>query len=128
MLEQEGLVSAFNLASNPASQSCRLIDFDKATVRPGILPNTFFLTVEGTKPCVNMRVDLIPLVYVTCPDFWGIEVVGCLPDGICLTQTAPYQVTIPLAGITGSAGIEVIGANKQEKIKVSGGCQSAAES
>ena len=113
----------FDLAANPAPQSCRLINFAKAEVHPGIIPNTWFLTVSGTKPCLNMKVDLVPLVYVQCPDFWGIEVVGCLPEGICLTATAPYSVTIPLAGITGSSGIEVIGANKTKKIKVKGGCE-----
>ena len=117
----------FDLASNPAPQSCRLIDFEKVDVRPGIIPNTFFLTVAGTKPCTNMRVELIPLVYVRCPEYWGIEVVGCLPNGICLTATEPYNVTIPLAGITGSRGIEVIGANKRQRCDVSHGCQPPEE-
>lgn len=113
---------AYDLAAQPAATACRLIDFDKAHVHPGIVPGTWFLVVEGIKPCYNMTVQLMPLVYVRCPEYWGIEVIGCLPDGICLTATAPYSVTIALAGITGSDGVEVIGANKQEKIKVSGGC------
>ncbi len=117
-------MTSFNLAGNPAAESCRLIDFEKVEVRPGIIPETWFLTVIGTKACSNMRVELIPLVYVKCPEYWGIEVVGCLPQGICLTAVAPYEVTIPLAGITGSEGIEVIGANKREELVVSGGCSS----
>ncbi len=116
-------MSDFNLASNPAPKSCRLIDFENAEVRPGVIPDTWFLTVSGTKPCTNMQVQLIPLVYVRCPEYWGIEVVGCLPNGICLTATAPYSVDIPLAGITGSEGIEVFGANKQQKFDVKGGCK-----
>ena len=116
-------MSEFNLAANPASQSCRLIDFEKAEVHPGIIPDTWFLVIQGTKPCINMKVELIPLVYVTCPEYWGIEVVGCLPDGVCLTAIGPYDVTIPLAGVTGSCGIEVIGASKREKYDVSGGCK-----
>lgn len=116
-------MTKFNFTSQPTTQSCRLIDFEKARVDPGIIPETFFLTVRGTKPCLNMEVRLILLVYIRCPDFWGIEVTGCLPGGICLPALGSYEVTIPLAGAIGSEGIEVTGAKKQEKIKVSGGCK-----
>lgn len=116
-------MAEFNLAANPAAQSCRLIDFKEAKVFPGFFPNTWFLVVSGEKPCINMDVSLVSLVYVKCPDYWGIEVVGCLPHGICLPTTGKYQVTIPLAAITGSKGIEVIGARGRKKIKVTGGCK-----
>lgn len=116
-------MATFNLAANPASSSCRLIDFDEAKVFPGFLPDTWFLTVRGKKPCRNMEVSLVPLIYVRCPEFWGIEVVGCLPQGICLPALGDYDVTISLSGVTGSAGIEVIGANRSEQFKVTGGCK-----
>jgi hypothetical protein len=121
-------MAEFNLAANPAAQSCRLIDFKEAKVFPGFLPETWFLVVSGEKPCINMEVSLMPLVYVKCPDYWGIEVVGCLPYGICLPAIGEYSVTIPLAGITGSYGIEVIGASGSEKIKVTGGCKPVTAS
>jgi hypothetical protein len=101
--------------SLPQPSSCRLIDFETSTVRPGIVPGTFFLTVTGQKPCLNMRVELIPLVYIAQPDYWSIEVVGCLPGGICLTAMAPYTVSIPLHGITGKKGIEVVGATRRQR-------------
>lgn len=110
------------LSGYPASQSVRLVQFESASVQPGIIPNTFFLTVHGTKRCSNMRVELIPLIYTKCPEWWGIEVVGCLPSGTCLPATAPFSVTIPLAGITGSKGVEILGANKKQQEKVAGGC------
>lgn len=113
--------------SQPASQSYRLIDFEEVDVRPGIVPETYFLTVSGTAPCYNMEVSLSPLVYIRCPEYWGIEVVGHLPTGICLTAEKPYSVTIPLTGITGSEGIEVIGASKREERRVEGGCESRRE-
>jgi hypothetical protein len=34
----------------------------------------------------------------------------------------PFTVVIPLAGVTGSKGIEVLGANRNETFEVSGGC------
>ena len=103
----------------PAPQSCRLIDFDVAEVRPGFVSNTWILIVRGEAPCANMRVELMPLVYVRRPEYWEIEVVGCLLGSFCLTQTKPYTEALPLDGILGTYGIEVVGANKREKIKVS---------
>ena len=101
----------------PASASVRLIDFNEARVVSGIVPRSYFLIVSGIKPYLNMTVELSPLVYIRRPEYWGIEVVGSLP-GVGLPATAPYTVSIPLDGILGTKGIEVIGANKREKIKV----------
>lgn len=114
----------FDMTAQPTSQSCRLIDFEKAEVVPGIVNGTFFLIVTGTKPCCNMQVTLSPLVYIQCPEYWEIEVTACLPGGICLPAIAPFNEAILLSGITGSVGIEVVGANKKQQIKVSGGCQA----
>jgi hypothetical protein len=102
----------------PSPHACRVIDFESATVVPSIVPGTYILIVKGIKPCINMEVRLIPLVYVTQPDYWGIEVVGCVPNGICLPTIAPYTVSIPLAGITGKKGVEVIGASKRKQLPV----------
>lgn len=102
----------------PAAESCRLIDFDDVEIL--ILesfPPQFVLVVTGTKPYLNMTVDLVPLVYIRQPEYWGIEVVGCL-RGIGLPALAPYTVSIPLNGITGTEGIEVIGATRSEKIEI----------
>jgi hypothetical protein len=75
------------------------------------------LTVTGTKPFLNMEVDLVPLVFVRQPEYWGIEVVGCL-RGIGLPAVAPYTVSMPLGGFVGTEGIEVIRATRSEKIEV----------
>lgn len=116
-------MAEYDLSKQPAAQSSRLINFDKAEVRPGFVPNTWILIVSGEAPCLNMDVSLVPLIYIRCPEYWGIEVVGTLPQGFCLTAVKPYTVSLPLTGVTGSKGIEVIGANKSEKFEVSGGCQ-----
>lgn len=102
----------------PASESVRLIPFDEARVVPGFISQTWILIVSGTKPCINMEVRLIPRIYIDRPEYWGIEVTGILPGGICLTATAPYSISLPLDGVLGTKGIEVIGANKQEQIDV----------
>jgi hypothetical protein len=102
----------------PKPSSCRLIDFEEAEVRPGIVSGTYILIVRGTKPYLNMEVSLIPLVYIRQPEYWGIEVIGCLPGGIGLPATEPYIAVLPLNGTIGTQGIEVIGATRSEKISV----------
>jgi hypothetical protein len=103
--------------ARPPTRACRLLDFDKVEVRPGFVPRTFILIVSGTKPYANMSVDLRPLTYVRQPEYWGIEVVGCLP-GFGLPVVAPYTASLPLDGVTGRRGIEVIGATRSEKLDV----------
>src|SRR5688572_1017806 len=90
----------------PTSTSVRLINFTRAEVRPGFLPNTWILIVSGTKPYANMTVRLSPLIYVRQPEFWEIEVIGSLP-GIGLPMIAPYTVALQLDSIIGTKGIEV---------------------
>ena len=104
-------------SSLPKAESCRLIDFDRCEVRPGFLPGSYILIVEGMKPYANMQVDLVPLIYIQQPKYWGIEVVGCL-RGIGLPVLTPYTVSIPLDGILGTKGIEVIGATTRKKHSV----------
>ncbi len=111
--------------SAPTSETHRRINYNSATVVPGGAPGTYFLHVTGEAPCLNMEVRLVPLIYIRCPEYWVIEVIGYLPGGVCLTATRQYTVCIPLAGVTGSTGIEVVGASKNERIQVSGGNCSA---
>jgi hypothetical protein len=112
---QESQLKEFE--SLPHSSSCRLIDFDKAIIVPGFVPKTFFLIVTGTKPWVTMKVELNPLIYITQPEYWGIEVVGC-QSGIGLPQTAPYHVVLDISHLLGTKGIEVIGASSKKQIPV----------
>ena len=104
-----------------SASSYKLIAFDDAQVVPGIVNDTYFLVVSGEAPCLNMEVALVPLIYIDCPDYWGIEVTGTVKGGICLTAMKPYHVTIPLAGVTGRKGIEVMGGNRTQQIDVLGG-------
>jgi hypothetical protein len=102
----------------PTPQSCRVIDFDSAqVVTLESLPPQHVLVVTGQKP-LNMEVSLSPLVYISRPEYWGIEVVGCVP-GLGLPAVAPYAVRLDLDGTIGSCGIEVIGASRSEKIGIS---------
>lgn len=118
-------MSSREFAALPPIESCRLISFDRAYVK--LVRRLPILVVEGEAPCLNTEVSLSPRIYIDCPDYWGIEVVGCLRGGICLPATKPYTVALPLPGIIGYQGIEVIGARGSEKIEVEGGCERSAE-
>ena len=102
----------------PTLQSCRVIDFDSARVvtRPADPPR-HVLVVRGDKPFFDMAVSLSPLVYVRQPEYWGIEVVGCLSE-LGLPVVTPYVVTLELTGTIGTRGIEVIGASRSERIDI----------
>ena len=106
------------LHGRPASQSCGLLDFDKAEVRPGIVNGTWILVVRGDAPCANMRIELVPLIYIQRPDYWEIEVVGCVAGPVCLPQTKLFTEALPLDGVLGTAGIEVVGASRRQQIRV----------
>lgn len=106
------------LQALPTPQSCRIIDFESAqVVTLRTRPPRRVLTVSGQKPYFNMTVSLSPLVYIQQPEYWGIEVVGCLPE-VGLPAVAPYVVSLDLSGIIGTRGIEVIGASRSERIDV----------
>ncbi|HEX6377197.1 MAG TPA: hypothetical protein VFZ91_15905 [Allosphingosinicella sp.] len=111
-----------------AAQSVRRIPFDSAKVVTGIVNGTYILIVSGETACVNMKVRLSPLIYVRCPEYWGIEVIGELDGCHCIIGIVPtpYTVSIQLTGITGSEGVEVLGANQSKRFEVAGGCRSTA--
>ncbi len=100
-----------------AVESCKLINFDNAYVEYRTFTGVPLLIVEGTKPYLNMKVWLQPRMYIEQPDYWGIEVVGCL-NGIGLPTVAPYSETLSLSEFTGKKGIEVIGADRCQTIDI----------
>ena len=59
-------------------ETCKIIDFSETEMCPGTVNDTYLLFVSGTKLYRNMDVKLIPRVHFTRPEYWGIEVVGCL--------------------------------------------------
>lgn len=106
------------LEQMPPSDSHRLVPIQSYSLHPGIVNGTWILVVEGTAACANMTVTLEPAVYIRQPEYWRIEAVGTVPGGFCLPATRPYAATLPLAGATGSKGIELVGQGYSERIEV----------
>ena len=86
----------------------------RVDIRPGFIPNTYILIVNGTKPWSTMTVTLQALIYIQQPDYWGIEVIAC-QNGIGLPMQAPYTATLDISQTRGKKGIEVIGATRSER-------------
>ena len=102
----------------PKPGSLRLIDFERTEiVTLESFPPQFVLEVSGTKPYANLDVDLMPFVYVQQPLYWEIEVVGTR-QGLTVPVPAPYRVSIPLDGISGTRGVEVVGATRRQRFDV----------
>jgi len=94
----------------------RLIDFERVDViSPMIYPPQPRLVVSGQLPAPGTTVTLQPLMYVSRPQYWGIQVVGTISPG---AEAGPYTVELDLAGITGTEGVEVIGASQTERVEV----------
>lgn len=112
--------SAKDFDALPKASTCRLIGFNNAHAHPGFVNGTWFLHVSGDKPWSNMVVALIPAIYITTPDYWQVEVVGCL-YGMGLPAMTPYHVTSAQFsrgyGI-GHKGIEVVGAGHKQIIDI----------
>ena len=98
----------------PLADTCRRIDFDFVTIQAMSPPHGALLVVAGIKDWLNLTVVLRPRCYQTPPAFWGIEVVGALP-GHGVPGAVDFHVVLPLQGVCGTEGIEVIGATKSER-------------
>jgi hypothetical protein len=99
----------------------RLIEFERVDViSPMIYPPRPRLVVSGHLPSPGTTVTLVPLAYVSRPQYAGIQVVGSLDDAAAspAAEAAQYSVELDLAGITGTEGVEVIGASHTERVSV----------
>lgn len=124
----------------------RLINYETATVITQMMyPPKPVLVVNGEKSRPGMDVTLVPVTYIQQPAFWEIHVLGApgfLDEPPVATQlpaeppvatqlpaeppvavqlptlSTPYSVEIDLASCTGTIGIEVVGANRTERIVV----------
>ena len=102
----------------PQATSSKRLDFTRAQILAlRIFPPRFILRVSGTKPYANMDVTLVPFVYVQRPEYWEIEVVGTL-SGLAVPMPTLYSVSLPLDGILGTRGIEVVGATRRQRFDV----------
>ncbi|MEO8136002.1 MAG: hypothetical protein ABI831_18755 [Betaproteobacteria bacterium] len=96
------------------SMAWRRIDFDDVRIEAGPGDHGALLVVSGIKHWLNLIVNLMPRCYHARPAFWVIEVVGALP-GYGVPALVDFSVVLPLHGLRGVQGIEIVGATKSER-------------
>ena len=102
----------FPMVSRNELKTCGLVDFDKWSVREGLIPKTWFLTVSGRVASTSLRVQLMPVIYTRQPEHWEIQVVACTPP-IALPIEADFNLTISVTSFMGTKGIEIVGATRK---------------
>lgn len=97
----------------------RLIDFERVDVISlMIYPPRPTLVISGTRPTAGTEVTLVPLTYVSRPQYHGIQVVGTVTDPGTDEGSSEYSVQLDLVGFTGTDGVEVIGATRTARVAV----------
>jgi hypothetical protein len=110
------------------AQYFQLIDFNQVEIiSPMIYPPRPALVVSGMAPFAGAEVSLVPLVYIGRPPFCGIQVV-CKPGGESSEGgSAAYSVQLDLTGLTGTQGVEVIGATRTAQLVLSSATDPVVE-
>jgi hypothetical protein len=96
----------------------QLIDFRDAFLSRDEYADNWILNVSGMLPCANMQLGLSPECHSALPHFWRIHLVGHLPNGFCLRRSESFHLRIPITGITGSIGVELVGATMSKRFEV----------
>jgi hypothetical protein len=95
-------------------------DFDTAVVERDPESGSHVLTVAGVAPSGGERslgARLLPVPASATDEYARITVELDKEDAIFLSEM-PYRVSIPLDGIRGSKGVEVVGRDRLVKIDV----------
>ena len=102
----------------PDPSVCKPIDFTRALVRTVDTPTgDRYLVVSGFKPFSSMDVVLSPVTYIRQPEYWEIDVLGCVRT-VGMPALTPYTASLRLGGTIGTKGIEVVGATRRLRIDV----------
>jgi len=91
--------------------SCDPIDFDSVKIEYQRDRGGYQLTVTGIKPYTNMEVSLNSEPYDRKPAYLRTMVVGCVKNFIVVPLETPYYLTVPLAPLMGTKGVEIVGAS-----------------
>ncbi len=112
-LEFRFLMTSVTPRSHTSAPNARLVDFDEAIIKSGPMGGTRFLRVRGTMPEEGFSAKLAPRIYSTKPDYWVIEVAALMTRG---ATERDFEISIPIDGVTGTKGIIVRGATREERI------------
>ncbi|MEP3226672.1 MAG: hypothetical protein ABJO01_11905 [Parasphingorhabdus sp.] len=118
------------MAASGKSGRVNAADFDSAELRAGpTLGQGLYLIVSGPMPQPGAHIKFLPVVGDFQPDYQQIELAwearaandhdGTV-DRTRSGGTDRYEKSMPLSGLSGKKGIELIGANATKKFNLTG--------
>ena len=93
------------------SGKCAPIDFDGVQIAYSRTRGLYQLTITGIKPYANMEVSLNSEPSGRGRAYRRTTVIGCVKNFIVLPLATPYFMTVPLAPLAGTRGVEIVGAS-----------------
>ena len=112
-----------SLSTVPQGQ---IIDFEKAELRRMPFQDSLYLWVKGRLPAQGFDARLAPRIYNNGrPEYWAIEVAAFNNKAAANdigddADVLMFERSIPLTGITGIKGVNVIGAKRTQQIEIDG--------
>jgi hypothetical protein len=112
-----------SLSTVPQGQ---IIDFEKAELRRMPFQDSLYLWVKGRLPAEGFDARLAPRIYNNGrPEYWAIEVAAFTSKAAANdigddADVLMFERSIPLTGITGIKGVNVIGAKRTQRIEIDG--------
>ncbi len=102
------------------------VAFDRAELRAApTFGQGLYLVVSGPSPENGAHVRLLPSLDAGLPEYRQIEIVSeerATNDGLPQEHApARYEKSMPLSGLSGSKGIELIGLNGRKKFSLADG-------
>ncbi len=98
--------------------------FDSAELRAGpTLDQGLYLIVSGPSPKPGAHIRLLPILGDTQPEYQQIELTWdtrAANDHDVSMGVERYEKSMPLSGLSGKKGIELVGANGTKKFNLTG--------
>ncbi|QTD57026.1 hypothetical protein [Parasphingorhabdus cellanae] len=121
---------ADNIVASARSGRANAADFDTAELRAGpTLGQGLYLIVSGPAPKQGANIRLLPVLGDTLPEYQQIEIAwearAANDHDVQVDMTRSggaerYEKSMPLSGLSGTKGIELVGANGTKKFNLTG--------
>ncbi len=124
VVNNDEYLKAGMIAAPGKSGRVNAVDFDAAELRAGpTLGQGLYLIVSGPTPEPGAYIRLLPVLGDTQPEYQQIELTWdtrAANDHDVSMGVERYEKSMPLSGLSGTKGIELVGANRTKKFNLTG--------
>ncbi len=124
VMNNDEKMNAGIIAATAKSARVNAAAFDSAELRAGpTLGQGLYLIVSGPTPRPGANVRLLPVVGDTEPEYQQIEIAWearAANDHDDSMGVERYEKSMPLSGLSGKKGIELVGANGTKRFNLTG--------